>query len=87
MLLRAELLECDGQDAVSLSLEATVRTSDDAVDAGRVLGDSFRNDPLARRLLKTCALPLPLPGTEEIKHGHAGNTFLCSSGLAGGNAS
>lgn len=51
LLLEAEILEFRGREAVSLSLEASVRTGDDAARAGKALGGIFRGNNAALRLL------------------------------------
>ncbi|MDD3916870.1 MAG: hydroxymethylbilane synthase [Synergistaceae bacterium] len=83
MLLRAEILECDGRDSVSLTFERTVGTDEEALDAGRSLGGLFRNEPRAARLLKACAVPPP-PRKEERTQ-RAGGPSVCTAALAGGD--
>jgi hydroxymethylbilane synthase len=88
MLIQAELLECDGRDAVRLRLEVTVRNAGDAAGAGRILGEEFRNDPVARRLLKACSLPPPLPAKEANRRGReAEKNSVSAPKLAGGSVS
>ena len=88
MLLRAEILECDGRDAVSLTLETTVRTDNEALTAGKSLGNLFQNEPSALCLLKACIVPQsPSFVRQDERKKHTTRKPSCSVAFSTGDIS
>jgi hydroxymethylbilane synthase len=66
MLIRAEILDCDGGESTELQLEARVVSPEEADAAGIELAAKFRGEPLATRLLNSFVLEQPAaPGASQ----------------------
>ena len=66
MLIRAEILDCDGGESTELQLEARVVSPKEADAAGIELAAKFRGEPLAARLLNAFVLEQPAaPGVSQ----------------------